>query len=199
MAQEARDQQSEEYMQFEEVAKFKQMMEEKRASDEKLDAESLKKYGKKGRTAADRGELKPMPEPTWRATFPVLRDFEYWRAQAQRYPYIEKSDEYNEFFLRGVTVHPRLSDYPMCKDIISDYFTCRDQHPFLHVMNICMPLKEQMSSCINLVFIKNHKRAGRKLNRELREDYEEKKRERRLRAISDKAQQVDDRNSRFAD
>jgi hypothetical protein len=199
MAQEAKDQQAEEYMKFEEVAKFKQMLDDKRVQDERLDAESLKKFGRKGRTAADRGELAPMPEATWKATFPILRDFEYWRHQASRYPYIRKSDEHNEFFLRGVTVHPRLSDYPMCKDIISDYFTCREQHPVLHVANICMPLKEQMSSCINLVFIKNHKRAGRKLNTELRDEYDDKKRDRRVRAIGDKAQQVHDRSSRYAD
>eukprot|EP00672_Neobodo_designis_P028402 CAMPEP_0174853572 /NCGR_PEP_ID=MMETSP1114-20130205/28995_1 /TAXON_ID=312471 /ORGANISM="Neobodo designis, Strain CCAP 1951/1" /LENGTH=198 /DNA_ID=CAMNT_0016088227 /DNA_START=119 /DNA_END=715 /DNA_ORIENTATION=+ len=194
-----KEQQAEEYMRFEEVDRFKKLMEEKRLNDEKMDAESIRRFGKKGKTAAERGELKPMAEPTWRSTVPVLRDFEYWTQQAARYPYNEKSDEHNEFFLRGVTVHPRLSDYPMCKDIISDYFTCRDQHPLLHLFNICMPLKEQMSSCINLVFVKNHKRAGRKLNNELREDYDEKKRERRLRAIADKAQQVADRRERFAD
>jgi hypothetical protein len=195
----AKFQAAEDYMRAEDVASFQAQIEQRRRDDEKVKAFSIQRMGKAGKTATDRGELKPMDDPTWRAQVPILRDFEYWRMHAARYPYIEKSDEHNAFFLRGVTCHPRLSDYPMCKDIISDYFACREQHRFLGPFNICTALKEQMSACINLVFVKNHERAGKKLNKELREDYQEQKRDRRLRTLSDKAHVADERRNKFID
>lgn len=190
---------AEDYMKAQDVEYFQQMIAQRQAeSSEKRDM-ALRRMGKAGKTASDRGELKPMPEPTWRSSVPILRDFEYWRMHADRYPHIEKSDEHTAFFLRGVTCHPRLSDYPMCKDIISDYFTCRDQHKLLQMFNICAPLKEQMSACVNLVFVKNHERQGKKLNTERREEYQEQKREKRLRTLQDKATQAEERRTKFVD
>jgi hypothetical protein len=104
---------------------------------------------------------------------------EYWRTRAEYYPYIKRSDAYDDFFLRGVTCHPRLSDYPMCKDVIRDYFVCKDGAPFLQLWNVCAPLKEQMSACINEVFIKNHKRGDKKFN-ENRKAFFESQREKKL-------------------
>jgi hypothetical protein len=196
---EAKFRQAEEYMRAVDVVRFQTLVAEPRAPHDVGRSAHTRRLGRAGKTATDRGELKPMAEPTWRSHVPVLRDFEYWRQQAVRYPYIERSDEHRALFLRGVTCHPRLSDYPMCKDIISDYFTCRDQHRVMQVFNICSPLKEQMSACINLVFVKNHERQGKKLNKELREDYQEQKREKRLRNLADRTQYAEERRTKFVD
>lgn len=101
---------------------------------------------------------------TWQENVPVLRTFEYWSLRAKYYPYIARSDEHDNFFLRGCTVHPRLSDYPMCKTVIRDYFVCRDKNPILQLLNTCAPLKEQFCACINDVFVKNHERGDKKFN-----------------------------------
>jgi len=66
---------------------------------------------------------------SWRQNVYVLRNFEYWRLRADYYPYLRRSDEKDNFFLRGITCHPRLSEYPMCKAVIRDYFVCRDKNP----------------------------------------------------------------------
>ncbi|EPY26995.1 hypothetical protein AGDE_10988 [Angomonas deanei] len=101
---------------------------------------------------------------TWRQNFPMLRSFEYWQLRADYYPYIERGDRNSEnFFIRGISVHPRLSDYPMCKHVIRDYFICRDENPVLQLFNTCAPLKEQFCACINEVFVKNHERGDKNL------------------------------------
>ncbi|EPY24806.1 hypothetical protein STCU_06080 [Strigomonas culicis] len=116
---------------------------------------------------------------TWRASVPGLATTEYWQLRADYYPYIKRSDEKDDFFLRGVTVHPRLSDYPMCKTVIRDYFVCRDANPVMQLFNTCKPLKEQFCSCINEVFVRNHERGDAKFNAE-REGYFAAQRERRF-------------------
>lgn len=116
---------------------------------------------------------------TWRETFPLLRTYEYWRLRAEYYPYIKRSDERDNFFLRGITCHPRLSDYPMCKTVIRDYFVCRDKNVFMQTLNVCAPLKEQFCACINEVFVKNHERGDKKFNAQ-RDTYFEEQRGRRF-------------------
>ncbi|KEG11612.1 hypothetical protein DQ04_02441010 [Trypanosoma grayi] len=117
---------------------------------------------------------------TWRQNVYVMRNFEYWRLRAEFYPYIERSDERNEdFFLRGISCHPRLSDYPMCRTVIQDYFICRDKNKVMQLFNMCAPLKEQFCACINEVFVKNHKRGDKKFNAH-REEYFEEQREKRF-------------------
>lgn len=101
---------------------------------------------------------------TWRQHVYLLRSYEYWKLRADYYPYIRRSDEKDNFFLRGISCHPRLSDYPMCKTVIRDYFVCRDRNPVLQVFNACAPLKEQFCACINEVFVKNHERGDQKFN-----------------------------------
>nr|CCD15788.1 unnamed protein product [Trypanosoma congolense IL3000] len=117
---------------------------------------------------------------TWRENFFILRDFEYWRLRAEFYPYIRRSDEQNDnFFIRGIACHPRLSDYPMCRKPIQDYFVCRDKNKFLQLFNMCAPMKEQFCACINEVFVKNHERGDKKFNAQ-RDEYFEEQRGRRL-------------------
>jgi hypothetical protein len=112
---------------------------------------------------------------TWRQNVYLLRSYEYWKLRADYYPYIRRSDEKDNFFLRGITCHPRLSDYPMCKAVIRDYFVCRDRNPVLQVFNTCAPLKEQFCACINEVFVKNHERGDKKFNANRDEFFQEQR------------------------
>ncbi|KPA75147.1 putative mitochondrial hypothetical protein [Leptomonas pyrrhocoris] len=112
---------------------------------------------------------------TWRQNVYVLRSYEYWKLRADYYPYIRRSDEKDNFFLRGITCHPRLSDYPMCKSVIRDYFVCRDRNPVLQIFNTCAPLKEQFCACINEVFVKNHERGDKKFNANREEFFDEQR------------------------
>lgn len=116
---------------------------------------------------------------TWRQNVPLMRSFEYWKLRAAYYPYIARSDERDNFFLRGITCHPRLSDYPMCKTVIRDYFVCRDKNPVMQVANMCAPLKEQFCACINEVFVKNHERGDKKFN-DNRDTYFQEQRDKRF-------------------
>ena len=110
---------------------------------------------------------------SFRSSVPVWRKYEYWKLRADYYPHIKESDKMDNFFLRGITCHPRLSEYPMCKDVIKDYFTCRDNNSiFLTLFNVCAPLKEQMSACINVVFVRNHERGDKKMNARRNEMFE---------------------------
>jgi hypothetical protein len=186
------------YMTENQVQMFKdsvQADQDRSQSAENQAADAVRQRRMKGHVL----DMGPMPEPTWRAGYPGLRDFEYWRHQASRYPYIRESDEKSNFFLRGVTVHPRLSDYPMCKEVIADYFTCRESQRALRMFNVCQPVKEQLSSCINLVFVKNHERAAKKFNTKVRGDHQELMREKRLERIGTKAQEAVDRTEKFVD
>ncbi|EAN76697.1 uncharacterized protein TEOVI_000754100 [Trypanosoma equiperdum] len=117
---------------------------------------------------------------TWRENVFLLRDFEYWRLRAEYYPYVRRGDEQNDnFFIRGIACHPRLSDYPMCRKPIQDYFVCRDKNKILQLFNLCAPMKEQFCACINEVFVKNHERGDKKFNAQ-RNEYFEEQRNRRL-------------------
>ena len=148
--------------------------------------------------APETGDLKPMGERTWKQHFPILRDLEYWRLRADQYPHIERSDEDTNFFLRGITCHPRLSEFPTCKDIIQDYFRCRDSHPYLQIMNVCAPMKEQMSSCINEVFIKNSHRVSKKTNAHLEKTMEQR-RERRVDKMKETAENLKEKRDKLVD
>ena len=144
--------------------------------------------------------LLPPKEPTWRANVPILRDLEYWRHVAARYPYIRESDAQPDHWIRGISVHPRLSDFPQCKDVIEDVYRCIEYNPFLRMLNMCAPIKEQMCSCINLVFLKNSFRKSRKhkIGADASE-HMEKKREKRLHLIGEKAKEIQDRSSKLSD
>jgi hypothetical protein len=140
------------------------------AAMRKIAEDAEKKKGPRGAFMSDtRSEedqaridrVDAMP-PTWRTNLPVFGRLEYWQRRADSFPYIKRSDEMDNFFLRGITVHPRLSDYPQCKDVIRDYFTCRDRHKVLVLVNICAPVKEQMSACLNEVFVKRCETANKK-------------------------------------
>lgn len=135
---------------------------------------------------------------TWREGYPVLRTFEYWRLRADYYPYIRQSDQFDDFFLRGITCHPRLSDYPMCKNVIRDYFICRDSNRLYQLANVCSPLKEQMSSCINVVFVKNHKKGDKKFN-DKREEYFEAQREKKVNKLLEHVATTQVQKQKFAD
>jgi hypothetical protein len=119
---------------------------------------------------------------TWMSRFPGLRTHEYWRIRAEFYPYVRIADASDDFFIRGVTMHPRLSEYPMCNDVIRDYFSCRDSIRLLYFFNTCVPMKEQLSSCINNVFIRNHKRTDEKFN-ENRPEFFDSRREKKLKRM----------------
>ena len=121
---------------------------------------------------------------TWRSRIPGLRTNEYWRLRAEFYPYNNISDASDDFFLRGTTHHPRLSEYPMCNDVIRDYFNCRDSIFFMYLTNTCVPMKEQLSSCINNVFIRNHRRTDAKFNAQ-RDDFFEERRDKKLKRMLD--------------
>ncbi|KAG5482696.1 hypothetical protein CUR178_06733 [Leishmania enriettii] len=121
---------------------------------------------------------------TWRKDIYILRSYEYWKLRADYYPYIRRSDEKDNFFLRGITCHPRLSDYPMCSAVIRDYFVCRDRNPVLQVFNTCAPLKEQFCACINEVFLKNHERGDKKFNARRDEFFEEQRSKRFAKLLS---------------
>lgn len=153
---------------------------------------------KKRKKQLAESELSPMAEPTWRASVPVLASFEHWQHRAQRFPYIRRSDELNETLLRGVTCQPRLSDYPMCKDVIVDYYQCRDRHPFLAMWNICAPLKEQLSACINEVFVKNHAKMGKKMN-DGRDEMFERNREKRMQRLTEHAEGMQEKRQKLID
>lgn len=116
---------------------------------------------------------------TWRESVPALRTMEYWRLRADFYPYIKQSDGYDDFFIRGSSCHPRLSDYPMCKKVIRDYFVCRDSVKLLQMFNCCTPLREQMTACINVVFVKNHQKGDKKFN-DNREKYFQQQHEKKI-------------------
>jgi hypothetical protein len=149
-------------------------------------------------SARETGELKPMAERTWKQNVPLLRDFEYWRLRAAQYPHIERSDEDTNFYLRGVTCHPRLSDFPTCKEIIQDYFRCRDDHPYLQIFNICSPMKEQMSSCINEVFVRNSRRVSKKTSESLDKLMEER-RGRRVDKMKETAERMHEKRDKLMD
>lgn len=136
---------------------------------------------------------------TWRKDVRLLRDFEYWRLRAEYYPYIERSDQYSDnFFLRGISCHPRLSDYPTCRTVIQDYFICRDKNKVMQLFNMCAPLKEQFCACINEVFVKNHERGDKKFNAQ-RDEYFEKQRERRFSKMMTQAQESVEQRKKFQD
>lgn len=135
---------------------------------------------------------------TWRQSVPALRTLEYWRLRADFYPYIKQSDSYDDFFIRGVSCHPRLSEYPMCKTVIRDYFVCRDSTGLLQMFNACTPLKEQMAACINCVFIKNHQKGDKKFN-DNREQYFEQKQEKRVSKLVDHAATVRQQKDKLMD
>jgi hypothetical protein len=126
---------------------------------------------------------------TWRQHVPVLHKFEWWRLRADRFPYIQRRDELDDFLFRGLSCHPRLSEYPMCKPVIQEYFKCRDSQPILSLLNVCAPIKEQMTSCINEVFVKNHQKQGRGF-REKREEMFERNRERKLDKMKEQAEEL---------
>lgn len=142
-------------------------------------------------------KIDEMPK-TWRSGLPIFRDFEYWRMRADTFPYITRSDAMDNFFLRGVTVHPRLSDYPMCKDVIRDYFFCREDKKHLVFMNICSPVKEQLSACLNEVFVKRCERANKKALAKRDELHEENARKKTDR-LEASAQKNLERRSKFQD
>ncbi|KAH9600665.1 Cytochrome c oxidase biogenesis protein Cmc1-like [Trypanosoma melophagium] len=136
---------------------------------------------------------------TWRKNVYVLRNFEYWRLRAEYYPYIERSDAYSDnFFIRGITCHPRLSDYPTCRAVIQDYFICRDKNKVMQVFNMCAPLKEQFCACINEVFIKNHERGDKKFNAR-REEYFEEQRGKRFAKLLNQAEESMDQRRKLQD
>lgn len=166
------------------------------SSGEQRRFEALQKRTNEG---PDTGSLKPMAERSWwRQHIPVVRSFEYWRLRADQYPHIARSDQDTEFFLRGITCHPRLSDFPTCKDVISDYFRCKDENRFLQAFNICAPVKEQMSSCINEVFMRNSKRSSKRTEKHLDRVMEER-REKRLEKMKVAAAEIKDRRDKLAD
>ncbi|EKF30349.1 hypothetical protein MOQ_005843 [Trypanosoma cruzi marinkellei] len=139
------------------------------------------------------------PRRTWRQNVYVWRNFEYWRLRAEYYPYIKRSDEYSDnFFLRGISCHPRLSDYPGCRAVIQDYFICRDKNKVMQLFNMCAPLKEQFCACINEVFIKNHERGDKKFNAN-RKEYFENQRERRFSKMLLQAEESADQRKKLQD
>lgn len=135
---------------------------------------------------------------TWRENVPLLRSYEYWRLRAAYYPYIDRSDDRDNFFLRGITCHPRLSDYPMCKSVIRDYFVCRDKNPVMQLANVCAPLKEQFCACINEVFVKNHERGDKKFN-ESREAYFQEQHDKRFHKMLAQAEESIESKSKLQD
>lgn len=178
----------------------------KRVDAEKLTAamerEDIQVAGQDGRTKT-KGKympvtLKPMPEPTWRAAVPVLREWEYWSHQASRYPYITESVSQNDHYITGISVHPRLSDFPQCKDVIDDVFRCMEYNPFLRVTNMCAPIKEQMCACLNMVFLKNSKKKSSKFEAE-KFSLADKRREKHLVALAEKAREIQDRTNNLSD
>ena len=144
------------------------------------------------------GDLKPMGPRTWRSRVPVLESFETWRLRAAQFPHIERSDEDPNFFLRGVTCHPRLSDFPTCKEVISEYFRCRDEHPYLHPFNICAPMKEQMSACINEVFVRNSHRVSKRTGATL-DKLVESRHEKRMARMLVSATDIKEKREKFTD
>ncbi len=148
--------------------------------------------------AAGGGLLRPMAPRTWRQHVPILRTFEYWRLRADQYPHIERSDKDSDFFLRGTTCHPRLSDFPTCKDIIADYFRCKDENKTLQAFNMCHPIKEQMSACINEVFIRNSHRTSKRTEKHMDRVMEER-REKRLQKVKVAAAEIKERRDSMVD
>lgn len=135
---------------------------------------------------------------TWYESVPILRSVEYWRLRADYYPYIKQSDGYDDFFIRGISCHPRLSEYPGCKNVIRDYFYCRDANKFLQLINICVPLREQMASCINVVFVKNHMKGDQKFNAN-RETYFATQQEKKINKLSEHAKSTREQQKSLQD
>lgn len=135
---------------------------------------------------------------TWRESFPILRTTEYWKLRADFYPYIKQSDGYDDFFIRGISCHPRLSEYPGCKNVIQDYFHCRDANKILQLINTCVPLREQMASCINVIFVKNHMKGDKKFN-ENREVYFAQQQDKRISKMVDHVQASHDQQKHLQD
>eukprot|EP00759_Apiculatamorpha_spiralis_P054008 PhF_6_TR6747/c0_g1_i1/m.9749 len=140
----------------------------------------------------------PTLQPTWRSYVPVLNKFEAVRIQASQYPYVEESANVEDFFLRGSSCHPRLSEFPQCKEVIRDYFNCRDENKIYQAMNLCNPLKEQVCACVNMIFVKNQKRSSAKapkMRMEKMNEYEAYKQ----RSLDDKANSVHQLKTKFLD
>jgi hypothetical protein len=154
--------------------------------------------GQRNQAGPELGDLKPMAPRTWRQNVPVWKAFEYWQLRADQYPHIQRSDEDTNFFLRGITCHPRLSDFPTCKDVIQDYFRCRDDHPWMQVLNICAPIKEQMSACINEVFVRSSHRVSKKTSATL-DNTMDQRRERRLNKMKAQAEEMKEKREKFVD
>ncbi|CUF96144.1 Hypothetical protein, putative [Bodo saltans] len=135
---------------------------------------------------------------TWRESVPIFRTTEYWQLRADYYPYIKQSDTYDDFFIRGISCHPRLSEYPGCKNVIRDYFQCRDANRVLQLLNTCVPLREQMTACINVVFVKNHMKGDQKFNAN-RETYFASQQEKRITKLVDHVQSSRDHQKSLQD
>ncbi|KNH04783.1 hypothetical protein XU18_4070 [Perkinsela sp. CCAP 1560/4] len=136
--------------------------------------------------------------PSWWHGLPVYGHFLRIRERAAQYNYVKESYKEEVFYFRGSSVHPKLSEFPQCKDIIRDYYKCRDHSKFLQMLNICGPLKEQLSSCVNLQFVKRRAKDRQKL-KETRKQNIGKQERGKERDREVKREQIDRLNSHFPD
>mmetsp|Transcript_7913 Transcript_7913/g.11955 ORF Transcript_7913/g.11955 Transcript_7913/m.11955 type:complete len:148 (-) Transcript_7913:112-555(-) len=143
---------------------------------------------------ADTGNV----QEKWWYDVPIYGHFQRIKDIASKYDYIKKSYEQEVFYFRGSSVHPKLSEFPQCKDVIRDYYKCKDLPVVLQMMSVCEPLKEQLSSCINLQFVKRRNKDRKNLVPN-RQKSLEKREAARQRDNELKLQHVDNLNSRFTD
>ena len=129
---------------------------------------TVRKYRESSQTAKDlvhnkrHQEAKKEHEAQFVRHIPIAGRYDYWQRIADSFPYNKMADSHDEFLLRGISVHPRLSDYPQCSDVIHEYFRCQDQEKFLQMFNICAPIKEQLTSCLNEIFLKRTKASNQR-------------------------------------
>ena len=137
-------------------------------------------------------------EISWTEKVPIYGRYKTEQRLASKYTYVAQSLQKDEFYLRGCTMNPRLSEYPQCKDIIRDYWRCRDEHPVLSFLNICYPFKEELSGCLNLEFLRRQEKVRRKLPKNRRKSLQQTK-EHFEKSVETKKIQIKEMNEKFID
>ena len=145
------------------------------------------------------GEAKSIRQfSDWWYQIPIYNSFLKMKDRAAQYDYIKQGNEQDIFYFRGSSVHPKLSEFPQCKDIIRDYYRCRDEPLRYQMMNICGPLKRQLSACVNLQFVKKKQKSRLKMM-ETRETEIEKVTRGKEREQEIKKQRIEDMQNKFLD
>ena len=140
----------------------------------------------------------PRQNADWWYSIPVYNKILIYQDRAAMYTYAKQSNEEDIFVFRGASVNPKLSEFPKCKDIIQEYYRCREEPLKYQFLNLCGPLKVELSACVNLQMVKKKQKYREKYQQRrdanLEKDARSREREREL-----KQQKIDAANNQFVD